>query len=630
MPKIELLSKEISELIAAGEVVERPASVVKELIENSIDANSKHITVEISRGGISMIRITDDGCGISSIDVPTAFLRHATSKIKSADDLNAIGTLGFRGEALAATACVSRVEMFTKTKDEPLGSHYVIEGAEELLFEESGCPDGTTIIIRDIFYNTPARMKFLKKDATEGTTVQAVVERAALSHPEIAFKFIREGKLQFSTSGDGKLYTAIYSVLGRDLATSLIEVNGKTDNILVTGFVSKPFLCRQSRASQYTFLNGRLVRSATIIAAVEQAYKNSTMVGKFPAFVLSIELPLETVDVNVHPAKTEVRFADEKQVFSAVYYAVKSAIEQRDTRPEVTFKKPLDFGKMSAESYTQQPINIEKPQPKEEIKQEEKKETQKANIFAAIEPIKFVLNDDKRPLFEREQVKKHIAENTPKVLDTVPAVKTEEKPKEPQKTEIIEEQKPQLNIKYIGEAFATYIIVECDNSVFLIDKHAAHERIIFNRLKREGNSETQMLLEPRIVRLSDTQITAVLENIEKLEALGFEIEDFGNDSVIVRAIPAMLRNEDTASVIEEAASSLVRSNQADIERIDDIYHTVACKAAIKAGYITSKEEQLKLAYDTLSDKNVMYCPHGRPVAFEIKRKELERQFGRIQ
>ena len=240
------------------------------------------------------------------------------------------------------------------------------------------------------------------------------------------------------------------------------------------------------------------------------------------------------------------------------------------------------------------------------------------------------MNDDKRPLFEREQVKKHIAENTPKVLDTVPAVKTEEKPKEPQKTEIIEEQKPQLNIKYIGEAFATYIIVECDNSVFLIDKHAAHERIIFNRLKREGNSETQMLLEPRIVRLSDTQITAVLENIEKLEALGFEIEDFGNDSVIVRAIPAMLRNEDTASVIEEAASSLVRSNQADIERIDDIYHTVACKAAIKAGYITSKEEQLKLAYDTLSDKNVMYCPHGRPVAFEIKRKELERQFGRIQ
>ena len=380
MPKIELLSKEMSELIAAGEVVERPASVVKELIENSIDANSKHITVEISRGGISMIRITDDGCGISSIDVPTAFLRHATSKIKSADDLNAIGTLGFRGEALAATACVSRVEMFTKTKDEPLGSHYVIEGAEELLFEESGCPDGTTIIIRDIFYNTPARMKFLKKDATEGTTVQAVVERAALSHPEIAFKFIREGKLQFSTSGDGKLYTAIYSVLGRDLATSLIEVNGKTDNILVTGFVSKPFLCRQSRASQYTFLNGRLVRSATIIAAVEQAYKNSTMVGKFPAFVLSIELPLETVDVNVHPAKTEVRFADEKQVFSAVYYAVKSAIEQRDTRPEVTFKKPLDFGKMSAESYTQQPINIEKPQPKEEIKQEEKRK-RKRQIF---------------------------------------------------------------------------------------------------------------------------------------------------------------------------------------------------------------------------------------------------------
>lgn len=623
MPKIELLSKEISELIAAGEVVERPASVVKELIENSIDANSKHITVEISRGGISMIRITDDGCGINSSDVPTAFLRHATSKIKSADDLNSIGTLGFRGEALAATACVSRVEMFTKTKDEALGSHYVIEGAEELVFEESGCPDGTTIIIRDIFYNTPARMKFLKKDATEGTTVQAVVERAALSHPEIAFKFIREGKLQFSTSGDGKLYTAIYSILGRELASSLIEVNGKTDNILVSGFTSKPFLCRQSRAAQYTFLNGRLVRSATVIAAVEQAYKNSTMVGKFPAFVLSIELPFELVDVNVHPAKTEVRFADEKQVFSAVYYAVKSAIEQRDTRPEVTFKKPLDFGKMSAESYTQQPINIQKPQPKEE----QKKEIPKANVFEGIEPKKYILEDDKRPLFEREQVKKYIEENTPEISETLPLVKAEEKPKE---TQVLVEEKPQLDIKYIGEAFATYIIVECENSVFLIDKHAAHERIIFNRLKREGNSETQMLLEPQIVRLGDTEITAVLENIEKLEALGFEIEDFGNGSVIVRAIPAMLRNEDTVRVVEEAASSLSRSNQADIERIDDIYHTVACKAAIKAGYITSKEEQLKLAQDTLSDKDVMYCPHGRPVAFEIKRKELERQFGRIQ
>lgn len=620
MPKIELLSKEISELIAAGEVVERPASVVKELIENSIDANSKHITVEISRGGISMIRITDDGCGINSFDVPTAFLRHATSKIKSADDLNSIGTLGFRGEALAATACVSRVEMFTKTKDEALGSHYVIEGAEELLFEESGCPDGTTIIIRDIFYNTPARMKFLKKDATEGTTVQAVVERAALSHPEIAFKFIREGKLQFSTSGDGKLYTAIYSVLGRELASSLIEVNGKTDNILVSGFTSKPFLCRQSRASQYTFLNGRLVRSATVIAATEQAYKNSTMVGKFPAFVLSIELPFELVDVNVHPAKTEVRFADEKQVFSAVYYAVKSAIEQRDTRPEVSFKKPLDFGKMSGERYVQQPINVQKPQ----IKEEPTKEEKKVNIFEAIEPQKYVLQDDKRPFFEREQVKKYIEENAPEVLETKPLVKTEEKPKK-----TIEE-KPQLDIKYVGEAFATYIIVECENSVFLIDKHAAHERIIFNRLKREENSETQMLLEPQIVRLGEAEITAVLENLENLEALGFEIEDFGNNSVIVRAIPAILKNEDAAAVLEEAASSLAQSNQAHIDRIDDIYHTVACKAAIKAGYITSKEEQLKLAQDTLSDKDVMYCPHGRPVAFEIKRKELERQFGRIQ
>ncbi len=636
MPKIELLSKEISELIAAGEVVERPASVVKELIENSIDAKAQHITVEISRGGISMIRITDDGCGINSSDVPLAFLRHATSKIKSADDLNAIGTLGFRGEALAATACVSRIEMFTKTKDEALGSHYVIEGANELLFEESGCPQGTTIIIRDIFYNTPARMKFLKKDATEGTTVQAVVERAALSHPEIAFKFIREGKLQFSTSGDGKLYTAIYSVLGREIATSLLEVNGTTDNILVEGFVSKPFLCRQSRATQYTFLNGRLVRSATVIAAVEQAYKNSTMVGKFPAFVLSIDMPLEAVDVNVHPAKTEVRFSDEKQVFSAVYYAVKSAIEKGDTRPEIAFKKPTDFGKMSAESYTQQPISV----PKAPEKAVEKTENKKVNIFEAIEPQKFVLEDDKRPLYEREEVKKYIQETTENkeqisynksvMIEYEEPTPKAEPVKEPEAAKEVAEEKPQLEIKYIGEAFSTYIIVECENSVFLIDKHAAHERIIFNKLKEQGHSESQVLLEPVTVRLGDTEITALLENIEKLEALGFEIEDFGNGSVIVRAIPAMLRNEDAASIVTEAASSLTSGSQVNIERIDDIYHSVACKAAIKAGYITSKEEQLKLAHDTLSDDKVMYCPHGRPVAFEIKKKELERQFGRIQ
>ena len=635
MPKIELLSKEISELIAAGEVIERPASVVKELVENSIDAASSHITVEISRGGISMIRITDDGCGIASDDVPLAFKRHATSKIKSADDLNSIGTLGFRGEALAATACVSRIEMFTKTKDEPLGSHYVIEGAEELVFEESGCPDGTTIIIRDIFYNTPARMKFLKKDATEGTTVQAVVERAALSHPEIAFKFIREGKMQFSTAGDGKLYNAIYSVLGREIATSLLEVNGKTDNILVSGYTSKPLLCRQSRASQYTFLNGRLVRSNTVIAAVEQAYKNSTMVGKFPAFVLSINIPFEMVDVNVHPAKTEVRFADEKQVFSAVYYAVKSAIEKGDTRPQVSLKKPLDFGKMSAESYTQQPISVPKTEEKPQIKKE--------TVFAPIEPQKLVLKDDKTPFFEREQVKKYIAETTeakekPQYDKSVTLDCDEPKPQAELKKEVeskIEvkeeiEEKPQLQIKYVGEAFATYIIVEFENSIYLIDKHAAHERIIFNRLKKEGHNESQVLLEPVVVRLGDAELTAVLENTDKLETLGFEIEDFGNSSVIVRAIPTLLRNEDVQSVVTEAANSLIEGSKVNIERMDDIYHTVACKAAIKAGYKTTKEEQLKLAHDTLSDNEVMYCPHGRPVAFEIKKKDLERQFGRIQ
>ena len=623
MPKINVLPRELAELIAAGEVVERPASVVKEMVENSIDSGATHITVEIKRGGVTYIRVTDDGCGISPSDVPLAFLRHATSKIIKADDLYSITTLGFRGEALAATSSVSRIEMFTKRKEDTLGTHYEIEGGEEILNEESGCPDGTTIIVRDLFYNTPARMKFLKTDMGEGNAVTAVCERAALSHPEIAFKLIRDGKQTISTSGDNKLHSAIYSVLGREFAGTLVEVNTTLEGIGVSGYTCKPIYCRQSKTSQIVFLNGRFVRSGTVSAAVERAYKNSAMVGKYPAFVLNLTVPFGAVDVNVHPAKTEIRFSDEKRIFDAVYYGVKSAIEQGDTRPSVNIGTPkkaipltqetesvkyrqsaVDFSiynkNMAEKAYTAPP----KPQSTDKPKEQ---------------PL--VLHQDNTPFFERKEVKDYLEKRE----EIQPQPKTADKPEEER-----EEYIPEKEVRLIGEAFATYIVVEQGESVFLIDKHAAHERILFNDLKKNQAIETQNLLAPVTVRLEAEEYTAVLDNSELLLKAGFDIEEFGSNTVIVRAIPSMLCSEDVSAIVSEAAVSLAKTGRVDIERIEDIFHTVSCKAAIKAGYITTDTELLSLAKRVLGDRDVMYCPHGRPVAFEIKKKDLEKQFGRIQ
>lgn len=625
MPKINVLPKSIAELIAAGEVVERPASIVKEAIENSIDAGATHITVEIQRGGITYIRITDNGCGISREDVPKAFLRHATSKIEKAVDLDRISTLGFRGEALAATSAVSRVELFTKTADEDFGTHYKIEGGEELLNEEVGCPDGTTLIVRDLFYNTPARMKFLKKDVSEGTTVSAVVERQALSHPEIAFKLIRDGKQTLSTSGDGKLQSSVYSVLGREISNTLIPVDLTLDGIKVTGLVCKPVSCRASRAYQFTFLNGRYVQSGTVTAACEQAYKNSAMVGKFPVFALCVTVPFETVDVNVHPAKTQVRFSDEKRVFTAVYNAVKNAILSGDTRPEIAVtppKKNNTFLHMTAEEYRQTAVKLPT---------QEKSEPIKDVSSAKTEPIR--LNSDKTPFFLREEFKPNVPVKKT-VVDIVKEEPIKEIPKAEQSQQEVEtvekEYSPKEEIKLIGEAFNTFIAAQKGDSIFLIDKHAAHERILFNKLKSTHKIETQSLLIPVTVKLIGDEYSAVTANLSLLADYGFEIEDFGNESVMVRAIPAMLEREDAESIVTEAADSLARRGSIQLEKIDDILHTVACKAAIKAGYITSDTEKLSLAVKVLNDNDVMYCPHGRPVAFEIKKSQLEKYFGRIQ
>lgn len=665
MADIAVLPKEISELIAAGEVVERPASVIKELVENSIDAGATAITVEIEHGGVTYMRVTDNGCGIAKDQIKTAFLRHATSKIKAAEDLDAIFTLGFRGEALASICAVSRVEIMSATQGEN-GVCYEISGGEELSFEEIGCPKGTTIIVRDLFYNVPARMKFLKKDVTEGNSVASIMDRIALSHPEVAFKLIRDGKTVLNTTGDGKLKSAVYAVLGRDFTSSLIPVEYQEEALKLTGFVCLPSRCRPNRNGQFFFLNGRFIKSGTMAAALDRAYQNSAMVGKFPACVLNLSIPAGTVDVNVHPTKTEVRFTDERRVFDIVYRGTKQAITLGDRRPELNLnaKKPTNIF-ASTNEFTQTKINFVSNSVVEAQKTDEnniganakpKQNNEFVNSFANDEP--FVLCDPSAD----SQNKKSAEDKTPVVYDVVfdddkksnqpsfinieveeKTVVCEQEVKEISK-ETTKEVKPEvtedknsdinseidpLRIKYIGEAFATYIIVSYDDSLYLIDKHAAHERINFEKLKNELEIQSQMLLTPVSVTLMSEEFESVVSNIDMLEEFGFIVEDFGGNTVIVRAIPAILDTEDVTSLISEIAETLRTTGQPKPKKIDDILHSIACKSAIKAGNITSKEELQKLAVKVLTSKSLMYCPHGRPIAFELKRTQIEKQFGRL-
>ena len=624
MPKINLLPKNVAELIAAGEVVERPASVIKELVENSIDAGATAITVEISRGGITYMRVTDNGCGIDFSDVPTAFLRHATSKISSGDDLESIGTLGFRGEALAAVSSVSKVEMLTATENSDFGAHYVIEGGQEITHEEIGCPKGTTIIIKDLFYNTPARMKFLKKDVSEGNAVASVIDRIALSHPEISFKLIRDGKQTLSTSGNGDLKGTVYSILGREFTSSLIDVTPTSERVTVSGLICKPVSCKPTRNNQFTFLNGRLVRSGTVIAAVEQAYKNSAMIGKFPAFILYLSVPYDTVDVNVHPAKTEVRFSDEKVIFDAVYVAVKNALTKGDTRPEVKLKQNTYNPYISAvkAEYKQVPIVA-----KTLLQDISKKQ---------ITPIKTVennslRNDDIPSFINKYSVVDENGEESAPIIHTPAPVEVkankEEKPSVVLE-KLIDEDKPIITI--LGQAFQTYIVAQMNDSIYFIDKHAAHERILFNSLKEKTEISVQQLLTARSVTLTPDEYDAIISNGDVLLKSGFEIDDFGNNTVLVRSIPSFLISEDIDSMIQEIAESVLKTGSVSTAREDNLFHTIACKAAIKAGSITSRLEMQSLAEKVLTSQEIMYCPHGRPVAYEIKKRELEKQFGRIQ
>ena len=656
MPRINVLPKNIADLIAAGEVVERPSSVIKEFLENSIDAGSKNITVEIKNGGKTYIRVTDNGCGIDKEDVRKAFLSHATSKISSADDLDSISTLGFRGEALASVAAVAKVELLTRTESEEVGTSYKIFGSEEVELTEAGCPVGTTLIVRDLFFNIPARMKFLKKDVQEGNYIASILEKIAVSYPHISFKFIRDGKLNFSTPGDGDLKSAIYAVFGKEYTEGLLPAEYEGNGISVSGFTGKPTAGRGSRSGQHFFVNGRYIKSPMCITALETAYKNSIMVGKFPPCVIFIKLPFSAVDVNVHPAKTEVRFFEEKKVFDAVYGAALNALTL-DTRPKASFSVAKAFMPEVVKG-EQLKITETVTEEKEEAKSEEEKNTviiEKNEIktpslvtpkpeTVVKEPISTKLTFNSREaetldFLKDEYVNKNEKQFNISINNISVASSTEEV--KVSKTEVVNEKVEEEQIiaeeatsvpdfRIVGEAFKTYIFAELENKLLMIDKHAAHERMLFEKFKSQMKSFQQMLLVPVTVSLSPDEYNAILENTELLFKAGYEVSDFGDRCIKVSSCPTELVDEDISAIITEIASYLSTNSKTVMpEKLDWIYHSMACRAAIKAGNTTTDIEIEKFVKELLSREDIRYCPHGRPVMVEISKRELEKQFKRI-
>ncbi len=657
MPKINLLDKSVYELIAAGEVIERPSSVIKELVENSVDAGARTITVEIKRGGISYIRVTDDGCGIAYEDIPSAFLRHATSKVYTADDLESINTLGFRGEALASVCAVGRVECISKQSADKLGTSYRIEGGEPVEYDHTGCADGTTIIIRDLFFNTPARLKFLKKDVTEGNYCAAVVEKLALSHPDISFRFIRDGRQTMLTPGDGEYYSAVYAVFGKQFAAGLIPVENIYRDTSVTGFVSSPLFTRANRSMQHFFVNGRSVRSPLCCAAIEEAFRNTIMVGKFPSCVLCINTDPAKVDANIHPTKTEVRFTEEKTVFDAVYFAVKNALMGYDESREIKLPtvnaqaEPVKPAEEKAESRpTPQPVK------KAEVVYDEPKTVPMPSPRPVVtypqtkvEPPKFTLRQD--PPFEMK------AEPVKAVQQTLPeaqlplerekpapvetpllelpgfaflsersfekkAAPEPEKPKEP---EYIPER-----VRVVGEIFRTYIICEGEDSMLIIDKHAAHERINFEKLKKGFDSTAQYLFEPAEVLLSPDEYNALSEFADRLSEVGILLEFGEGSKVKVTGLPQMLDRESPTDIVESIAKVAAKGNDnIKGELFDDMLHTAACKMSIKANDINDIAELQVIADEVVNNKDIRFCPHGRPVCTQITKRQIEKYFSRI-
>lgn len=656
MSKIKVLPKEIAELIAAGEVVERPASVIKELMENAIDAGSSSVTVEIKNGGITYIRVTDNGCGISREDIRNAFISHATSKISTRDDLYAIGTLGFRGEALASIAAVSNVEVLTRTPEEETGTRYCISAGEETLVDDAGCPLGTTIVVRDLFFNTPARMKFLKKDVSEANAVAGIVDKIALSNPDVSIRFIREGKSALFTSGSGDLKTAAYEIFGKDFADGLIEADYSFESVKISGLVSKPTKSRPNRNMQFFFVNGRLVKSGTASAALSEAYKNSIMVGKFPYCVLNITTAPGLVDVNVHPAKIEVRFANERTVFSAVYYAAKNALEHRDEAPKVTIPRTAQTELFEPVRPKTEQMRLPEKQPdfwnrmsSSEYRSAQQPERPTYQQSAAREDIITVASPDKKPetadsepstiqhFLDAQRAKKEetavIEADIRPELSAEAATLPNEKPEEMARAldAAVDEKPAELPVTVIGEAFKTYIIVQQGESIFLVDKHAAHERMLFNELvKNDSKRSTQMLLTPITVTLSKEEYSSVLDNLDMLMQAGFAVEDFGYSVVIVRECPMEISADEVADVVAELAGYLVENRQKLIsEKKEWLFSLMACKAAIKGGMYTTEYERELFIKRLFASPEIRYCPHGRPVMIEITRRELEKNFGRV-
>lgn len=703
MGVINVLDKHIAELIAAGEVVERPSSVIKELVENSIDAGAKNITVEIKNGGTTFMRVADDGCGIYRDDIKKAFLRHATSKVKTANDLDMISTLGFRGEALASISAVSRLQVITKNENEEIGSCYEIEGGDEISLEDAGCPTGTTFVIRDLFYNIPARSKFLKKDVAEGNAVSALMDKIVLSHPEVAFTFIRDGKQVLRTFGDGKLLSAIYSVFGKDFAKGLIPVDYTLDSVTVKGYISKPINSRPNRNMQNFFINGRFVKTRTGMAALEEAYKGSIMVGKFPSAVLQLTVPYEIIDVNVHPAKIEVRFINERPVFDAIYHAVKTALQQGDERKQIHFKENTAFNEIkkvnpfnnaqavfakAENAPAEKPIKpieriepvLKNSEPKPynpfdelDLKDEKPKPVSIDNLKMSDSSNPFDIYskqaikrnselENKKAEFSKQRLEKaeqlilkatQQEESLPKQEITVDDL-TAESTETPIETEISKEEvkplkeisenktdnndaltelpKEQTKLRFLGEAFNTYIIVEKnDNEVLIIDKHAAHERIIYEKLKADsGSANVQYLLTPITVTLDKIDYDAAVSNLDMFAKCSFDVEDFGNGTLLVRSAPQYLAATEIADCITEM-SGYIASGKKDIytEKMDWFYHNVSCRSAIKAGNKSTVQELMDIAWTLEKNPQIKYCPHGRPICIVMTKYEIEKQFGRL-
>ena len=644
MPKIIQLSPHIANLIAAGEVVERPASVVKELLENAVDAGASKVTIEIKDGGMTFLRVTDNGCGMSAEDARTAFLRHATSKLRTAEDLAAIGTMGFRGEALAAIASVSRIQLMTKTPGSLVGTSLNLEAGVISEQSETGCPEGTTIIIRDLFFNTPARMKFMKSDSVEGSRVTAAVQLQALAHPEVAIQLIRDGKSVLSTPGKGGLEAAVYCIYGRESAR-MAKVDSRWESYSLTGYVSKPTDARPSRNLQTFFVNNRPVKSKLLVAALEEAYRNQIMVGKFPSCVLHLKLPANALDVNVHPAKTEVKFLSEKAVFDCVHYGVLAALNKTQDRPQVQFSKPAPAEQSAAR--TAVPAAVSGVSQK------------KDNFFRTMTPEEY--KTFSTAIAEAPQPKPAAAAAAVAKLETAPAGALKERimiptvqkapapavelPKLPPLPEIQEitpapvQEEPEQTVldmpeaapwRLAGELFQSYILVEQGEDAWLIDKHAAHERILFEKLKaNQEKISSQALLIPVPVRLSPAAAGELLANRELLEELGFEVDEFGEDTVLLRQIPMDLSPDAAAETAESIATDLLsgRKERKDTVR-DEVLHTVACKAAIKAGWKNDDAELLAIVRQVMSREDLKHCPHGRPICICLSKKQLEKQFKR--